>query len=58
MKELNVLSPNGKIHKVNMPKESVNIYTDNFGIHYRTPMFYGIVFLNHYHHLGFKGKIT
>lgn len=58
MKELNILSPNGNIHKIKIPKDSVNIHTDDFGIYYQTPMFNGIVFLNHYHHLGFKGIIN
>lgn len=58
MKELNILSPNGNIHKINIPKESVNIQLDDFGIHYRTPMFNGVAFLNHYHHLGFKPTIS
>lgn len=57
MKELNILSPNRNSHKIMIPKESVNIQVDEFGIHYRTPMLNGIVFLNHYHHLGFKGII-
>lgn len=58
MKELNILSPNGNIHKVNIPEESVNIHTDDFGIHYQTPMFNGVAFFNHYHHLEFKGIIN
>lgn len=58
MKELNILAPNGNIHKINIPKESVNIHTDDFGIHYQTPMINGIIFLNHYNHLGFKPIIS